>query len=327
MNAQHPVKKHLFGTTGMQVGMLGFGGAEIGFERATDRTVDELLGAALEVGVNVIDTAAMYEGSEEKLGRALRGRRNQFLIFTKCGRSLQPWHNLTGFLLRAHRRVRHAIDLADQYESLDWHPRALERNIEQSLRRLKTDHIDLIQLHSCSEETLRHNEVTKVLHRAREAGKVRHIGYSGEGKAARYAIQCGQFEALQISINIADQEPLDQTVPLAIEHGIGVIAKRPIAEGTWRSIHRPESLHRRAYWERLQELQYDFLRGERAFEIALRFTISVPGVHTAIVGTKDPAHLLQNAEYAAAGFLDQDKFDMIRAKWKQVATPNWIGQI
>src|SRR4029077_6504762 len=86
MNAQHTVKKHLFGTTGMQVGVLGFGGAEIGFERATDRTGDELLGAALEVGVNVIDTAAMYEGSEEKLGRALRGRRNQFLIFTKCGR-------------------------------------------------------------------------------------------------------------------------------------------------------------------------------------------------------------------------------------------------
>lgn len=327
MNAQRAIEKHPFGATGMQVGVLGFGGAEIGFERATDRTVDELLGAALEVGVNVIDTAAMYEGSEEKLGRALLGRRNQFLIFTKCGRFLQPVHSLAGFLLRSHHRLRHSIGQADQYESLDWHPRALRWNIEQSLRRLKTDHLDLIQLHSCSEETLRRDEVIEVLRRARKAGKVLHIGYSGAGEAALYAIRCGQFEALQISINIADQEPLDLAVPLAIEHGTGVIAKHPVADGTWRSIHRPESLHRRAYWERLQELQYDFLRGKRAFEIALRFTISVPGVHTAIVGTKDPAHLLQNAEYAAAGFLDQDKFDMIRAKWKQVATPNWIGQI
>src|SRR5271157_2640653 len=105
MSTQHAIRNHAFGTTGMQVGAIGFGGAEIGFERTNDRTVDALLGAALDVGINVIDTAAMYGDSEEKIGRALLGRRNQVLLFTKCGLYL-PRLSLTGFLLRSHHILR-----------------------------------------------------------------------------------------------------------------------------------------------------------------------------------------------------------------------------
>ena len=79
-----------FGRTGLRVSALGFGAAEIGFENTTDRTVDAILGAAADIGVNVIDTAAMYSDSEEKIGRVLRGRRNQYLFFTKCGRCPPP---------------------------------------------------------------------------------------------------------------------------------------------------------------------------------------------------------------------------------------------
>ncbi|HXA83110.1 MAG TPA: aldo/keto reductase [Methylomirabilota bacterium] len=311
----------------MDVGMLGFGGAEIGFEGASDHTVDALIGTALEFGVNVIDTAAMYADSEEKIGRALQGRRGQFLLFTKCGRFAQPPHHPTGFFLRALCKLRRSTGFADQQESLDWHPRALEWNIEQSLRRLKTDCIDLIQLHSCSVETLRRGDVIEVLLRVREAGKARHIGYSGDGEAASYAIQCGHFEALQISINVADQEPLDLNLPLAIKHGIGVIAKRPIANGLWRGSHSPDAPESQPYWDRLQKLQYEFLRGEHAFETALRFTLSVPGVHTAIEGTTSEAHLRRNIESASAGCLTQDEFDVIRARWKEVARENWVGQM
>jgi aryl-alcohol dehydrogenase-like predicted oxidoreductase len=327
MNLQRSIDRQPFGTTGMHVGMLGFGGAEIGFEGASDHTVDALIGTALEVGINVIDSAAMYADSEEKIGRALQGRRDQFLLFTKCGRFAQPRFSPAGFLLRSQRNLRHSIGCADRHESLDWHPRALAWNVEQSLRRLKTDCIDLIQLHSCSIETLRRGEVIEVLLRVRKAGKARHIGYSGDGEAARYAIQCGHFEALQISINVADQESLDLNLPLAIKHGIGVIAKRPIANGLWGSRHRPEALASQPYWDRLQELQYDFLRGEHAFETALRFTLSVPGVHTAIEGTASEIHLKSNIESASAGCLRQDEFDMIRARWKQVARQNWVGQM
>jgi hypothetical protein len=307
MSAQRTVKKHAFGATGMQVGAVGFGAAEIGYEHVTDRTVDALLGAAMDAVINVIDTAAMYADSEEKIGRALLGRRDRFLLLRTCGACLPTKLSLTGFLLRSHGKLRRSIGLADRYERLDSHPRALQWNIEQSLRRLKTDCLGLIQLHSVSEETLRQGEAIEVLRRARKAGKTRHIGYSSYVKAALYAIQCGQLEALQISINIVDQKPLDLAVPLAIERGMGVIAKRPVANGLWRSIHRPDFIHHQAYWDRLKKLQYDFLQGERAFETALRFTLSVPGAHTATIGTTDPAHVLQNAKYAVAGALDQDE--------------------
>ena len=165
------------------------------------------------------------------------------------------------------------------------------------------------------------------MHRRRhQASKVRYIGYRGDGLAALYAVQCRQFDALETSINIADQEALDLTVPVAIQHGMGVIAKRPIANGLWKSHYRPELVTNHAYGDRLRELQYDFVQDERAFETALRFTLSVSGVHTAIVGTTNPAHLRRDTESAAAGILAKDQFDAIRARWKKVARQDWVGQ-
>jgi aryl-alcohol dehydrogenase-like predicted oxidoreductase len=312
-----------FGNTGMRVSTLGFGAAEIGYEKIPDRVVDAIIGAALDVGMNVIDTAALYKDSEEKIGRALRGRRTRCFIFTKCG-GFPP--RIVRLYERAQRKARRLIGGVNENGSFGWHPRILEWNIENSLRRLKVDCIDLIQLHSCSEETLRRGDVIEALRRARQAGKVRYIGYSGDGSAALYAVQCGQFDALQTSINIADQEAVDLTVPLALKHGIGVIAKRPIANGVWKSPHRPEPFYVHAYWDRLRELSYDFLQGVRGFEVALRFTMSVPGVHTAIVGTTNPTHFRQNADSVAAGILAKDQFDEIRARWKNVAQPDWVGQ-
>ena len=309
-----------FGRTGMQVGVLGFGAGEIGSEHTPYPIVDRLIGQALEAGINVIDTAPIYSDSEEKIGRALQGRRHQFLLFTKCGRHLPRKSTWTGFRVRASSRIRRwarGADLQD-WESLDWLPSTLKRNIEQSLKRLRTDHIDLMQLHSCSEATLRQGDVIEVLQRARQAGQVRHIGYSGDQEAALYAVRCGQFDALQISISIADQEALDLTVPLAHQHGMGVIAKRPIANVLWKS-PRPETPYYQPYWDRLQQLRYDFIQDMRAFEMALRFTLSVPGVQTMIVGTTNPAHFRQNVEFAAAGALEEAQFEAIRTRWKSVA--------
>jgi len=315
-----------FGNTGVEVSVLGLGTAEIGFEEVAERTLDAIFGVAFDMGINVIDTAAMYGDSEEKIGRALRGRRSQCFLCTKCGRYAPSRRSILGFYERAHWQAQRLMRSVDEQESFDWRPHILEWNIDQSLRRLGVDCIDVILLHSCSEETLRRGMVIEVLHRARQAGKVRYIGYSGDGLAALYAIQCRQFDVLETSINIADQEAVDLTVPLAIQHGMGVIAKRPIANGLWKSRHRPEFDGNHAYWDRLRELQYDFLQDGRALETALRFTLSVSGVHTAIVGTANPAHLRQDAESAGAGILAKDQFDAIRARWKKVARPDWVGQ-
>lgn len=315
-----------FGNTGMQVSELGFGTAEIGFEEVADRTLDAIFGVAFDMGINVIDTAAMYGDSEEKIGRALRGRRSQCFLCTKCGRHPPRRRSILGLYERAHWQAQRLMRSVDEHESFDWQPRILEWNIDQSLRRLRVDCIDVILLHSCSEETLRRGVVIEVLLRARQAGKVRYIGYSGDGLAALHAVQCRQFDVLETSISIADQEALDLTVPLAIQNGMGVIAKRPIANGLWKSNHRPEAVTNHAYWDRLRELQYDLLQDGSAFESALRFTLSVSGVHTAIVGTANPAHLRLDAESAEAGILAKDQFDAIRARWKKVARPDWVGQ-
>lgn len=321
------MNRRAFGSTGLEVGALGFGGAEIGFQRTSGSTVDALVGIAIDAGINVIDTAAMYADSEEKIGTALSGRRDQVLLFTKCGRAPPPSHSMPGFRLRAHRRLSRWLGRPSPYDRLQWHPRALKWNIDQSLRRLKTDYIDVLQLHSCEEETLRQGDVIEALAAARSAGKARYIGYTGDGDAALYALRCGHFEAVQTSVNIADQAAMEQTLPLARDRGIGVVAKRPIANGLWRSASRPEVTDHQVYWDRLQQLQYSFMADGRDFEVALRFTLSVPGVHTAIVGTTNAQHLKQNIRYAALGPLENGEFEAIRLQWKRIAKPDWVEQL
>jgi aryl-alcohol dehydrogenase-like predicted oxidoreductase len=308
----------------MQVSVLGLGAAEIGFANTPDRIVDALLGVAFDSGLNVIDTAECYLDSEEKLGRVLEGRRQQCFLFTKCGHAPPP--RSRGLMSRAARKLVRPIARAVGRALPDWHPRLLEQSIERSLRRLKTDWLDLIQLHSCSHEMLRRGEVIEVLQRARQSGKTRYIGYSGDGQGALFAIQSGQFDALETSLNVADQEAFLLTLPLAAEAGLGVIVKRPVANAVWNNASRPDNSYHHAYWDRLQALHYDFLRQPAGLATALRFTLSAPGVHTALVGTTNPEHLRENIGFAAQGPLEGPRIEAIHARWKQVAGPDWIGQ-
>ena len=289
----------------MDVSVLGFGGSEIGYEHASPETVAELLNSALDAGLNVIDTAECYHNSEELIGHAVSDRRKEFYLFTKCG--------------HPHGFGEHA----------DWSKDSILKSIERSLDRLKTDRLDLVQLHSCSESELRTGEAIDALQTARERGYTRYIGYSGDGQAARFAVETGAFDTLQTSINIADQEAIDLTVPIAREKQMGVIAKRPIANAAWKTGHRPIDSYHHEYWERLRKLNYDFLYGdlEKSISIALRFTLSVPGVHTAIVGTKNPERWKQNAKLLEEGPLEETMFHKIRERWEECAPRTWIGQI
>jgi aryl-alcohol dehydrogenase-like predicted oxidoreductase len=203
----------------------------------------------------------------------------------------------------------------------------LEQSIDRSLKRLKTDHVDLVQLHSCGRDMLEQGDVIAVLQRARDAGKTRYIGYSGDRDAAVYAIECGAFDSLQTSISIADQEPLTLTVPKALERKMGVIAKRPIANAVWKNAENPGG-YPEEYWKRLQALDYAFLKKsmDEAVSVALRFTLGAPGVHTAIVGTKNPQRWVANARLLQEGPLPQEQIEEIRARWSEVAAGDWAGQ-
>ncbi|MBI2156507.1 MAG: aldo/keto reductase, partial [Candidatus Rokubacteria bacterium] len=255
-------------------------------------------------GLNLIDTAECYEDSEALIGRALGARRRDVFLLTKCGH-------------------------AGGWARPDWRPAALLASVERSLRRLATDHLDLIQLHSCSLAVLRRGDAIAALERARERGWARYIGYSGDGAAARYAIECGRFDTLQTSISLADQEALTLTLPLARARRMGVIAKRPLANVAWRHARKPAEPYEQDYWARLRALDYPFLRGapDVAVAAALRFTLSAPGVHTAIVGTTKPERWQQNAALLRAGALPVEEFERIRARWREVAGASWVGQV
>jgi aryl-alcohol dehydrogenase-like predicted oxidoreductase len=298
------MEQRAFGKTDMRVSVLGFGGAEIGFEGVSPDTVSKLLNSALDAGLNVIDTAECYVNSEELIGQAIAGRRGDFHLFAKCGHP-------------------------EGMPSEDWRPASILQSIERSLRRLRTDRVDLVQLHSCSEAELRQGDVILALQDARRRGYTRYIGYSGDGGAARYAALCGQFDSLQTSVSIADQEAIDLTLPLARERNMGVIAKRPLANVVWRHSQKPPSAYHHAYWERVRKLDYDFLRGEakEAVATALRFTLSVPGVDPAIVGTTRPGRWRENAALLAAGPLPSGEFERIRARWRALADASWVGQV
>jgi aryl-alcohol dehydrogenase-like predicted oxidoreductase len=249
----------------MRVSLLGFGGAEIGYGHAPQATGDQLVGEALDAGLYVIDTAECYFTSEALLGYAVAHRRHEVYLLTQG---------------------EHAAGLALP----DWHPRLLGQALERSWQRLRTDYVDVVQLHSGSTAVLHHGEVIEVLQRAREAGKTRDLGDSGDGAAARDAVACGAFETLQTSINIADQEALELTVPLATAGGMGVIAQRPVANMAWKYRQRPADPYVQPYGEGLRQLDYAFLRQPRGdtVGIALRFPLRLEGVHTAIVGRTQP---------------------------------------
>lgn len=297
------MERRKYGNTDMTVSVLGFGGSEIGFQNADPALVDRLLGSALDAGLNVIDTAECYKNSEELIGRTVRHRRNDYYLFTKCGHAS-------------------GLDLPH------WDPAMLEMSIDRSLKRLGTDHIDLIHLHSCSEEILRRGDVIEVLERAKQQGKTRYIGYSGDHTAARYAVKTGRFDSLMISFNIADQEALDEIIPEAEARGMGVVVKRPVANVAWRHAAEPDpKAYEHAYWLRLQELAYPFLQASMPDAVghALRYSLAASGVHTAIVGTAKPERWEENARLLQAGNLSKDEFDAIRDRWKQVAKADWIG--
>ncbi|MBI3630445.1 MAG: aldo/keto reductase [Candidatus Rokubacteria bacterium] len=298
------MERRRLGGTDIVASVLGFGGSEIGYQRVGARTVARLLGSALDAGLNVIDTAECYADSEALIGRAIGARRREFYLFTKC------WH-------------------ARGWSRPDWRSASLFASIERSLRRLETDYLDLIQLHSCSLAELQKGDAIAALERARERGWARYIGYSGDGEAARYAVECGRFDTLQTSVNIADQEALDLTLPQARARPMGVIAKRPLANVAWRYARKPAEAYYQTYWSRLRTLDYPFLRdaSDTAVTTALRFTLGVPGVHTAIVGTTKPERWQQNAASLEAGAMPADGLDRIRARWREVADASWVGQV
>ncbi len=305
-------QRHAFGSTGLHVSPLGFGGAPIGLLEAEKDAVRQVLSSLLDAGVSVIDTAAMYRGSEAMIGETIGDRREEFVLVSKCG---------------------HQIEESD---AEPWSPPLIRASVERSLRRLRTDRIDVMLLHSCDLPTLQKGEALGELARLREEGKIRFAGYSGDNEAAAWAVRQPEVRVLQTSINLCDQNNIDHVMPAAREHEVGVIAKRPIANAAWKDAEQYERYreYARPYVERFRAmgLSLELLGAEGEPksvwpELALRFTLSVPGVHTAIVGTTRPDRLPANLAAVGQGPLPEQLYEKIRSAFRNAeGSTEWEGK-
>ncbi|PTY03743.1 aldo/keto reductase [Opitutaceae bacterium EW11] len=278
------MRRHRFGKTGLSVTELGFGGAPIGTLQTAEQDVGAVVNALLDAGVDVIDTAAIYGGSEEAIGRTVAHRRSEFVLISKCG---QAFPDLPGEA---------------------WSAQLISATIDRALKRLRTDYLDVMLLHSCDLDVLRRGDALGAVAKARQSGKVRFVGYSGDNEAAAYAVTLPEVAVLETSVNLCDQANIDRVLPLAREHDVGVIAKRPLANTAWRN---PQELfgfyqeYARPYHERFLAMQLTaeslgFTDADWP-EIALRFTLSQPDVSTAIIGTTKRANAGRNLELVRKG--------------------------
>ncbi|GAC1377440.1 MAG: aldo/keto reductase [Pseudarthrobacter sp.] len=283
--------KRPFGDTGLTVSVVGLGAGQVGESDVTETEAGEVLNGALDLGVTLIDTAASYGLSEERIGRHLGGRRDEFVLSTKGGPKIDGQR--------------------------DWSSGSVLASIEQSLRLTRSERIDIFYLHSCPIEILRRGDLQDTLDQALAAGKIGVAGYSGDNEPLAFAVDSGRFGAVETSVNVADQWNLRNVLGKRPE--LGVIAKRPIANAPWRFADRPTGNYAELYWERLQELDLD--PGDMDWaEFALRFTVYAPGVHTAIVGTAKLAHLRQNITAASGGPLPTGALANIDHAWRAVGS-------
>jgi len=207
-----------FGSTGLEVSVLGFGGAPIGFLEAEQRQVTALLNTLLDEGVNLLDTAMLYMGSEELIGKAVSHRRDEFVLVTKCVNPMDP-------------------------SPAAWSADAVAQAVDQALVRLRTDHLDVMLLHSCGLDTLEQGDALGALVRARQAGKIRFAGYSGDNETLAYAAALPDVAVIETSLNICDQANLASGLPKAKERELGVIAKRPLANAAWKDLSEQQGMY------------------------------------------------------------------------------------
>ena len=308
------MQKTVLGKTGLQVSSLGFGAAPVGYLDTESDTVAEVLNALLDAGVNLIDTCACYPHSEELISEAVGHRRAEYTLVSKCGHQVG---GLTG---------------------QEWSPELLTQTVERSLKRLHTDHLDIMLLHSCGLSVLQQGDALETLVKAQAAGKIRFVGYSGDNKAAVYTSMLADVAVIETSINICDQVNIDAVLPKAGQNQIGILAKRPVANAAWKDLSQQPGLYKsyaKPYTERLSamgivpaDLGFDGEPDALWPRIALRFTLAQSGVHCALVGTTNLCNATENVSIVAEGPLDNEAVHKIRQAFQSAqseAGEDWPG--
>jgi aryl-alcohol dehydrogenase-like predicted oxidoreductase len=289
--------KKTLGRTGLQVTQLGYGSMGLrgprtwGVRVIGESDAEAFLNRVLDSGINFIDTSPDYGLSEERIGKYIGARRSEFYLATKCG-CVYTQHD-------DRLEIEHV-----------WKKGVIERNLETSLKRLRTDHIDVLQFHGGDAETLQRDGLIELLLSFREQGLVRFIGASSSLPNLPGLIALGVFDTFQIPYSCLAPEH-HELIAQAAEAGAGIILRGGIAQGgPDAEIQRPAL---NDVWSRAK-LDDVLPANMSRTEVILRYTLTHPHCHTTIVGTCNSEHLAENLAAAARGPLSAELHAEIAAR-------------
>lgn len=289
------------GRTGFNVSEISLGTVEIGMpygiaENGNVAVPDEssagrLLNHALDIGVNFIDTARAYGESEAIIGRALQNRRQEYFLTSK--------------VVSPHGQSSEVAQVRDLTTA----------SVQESLRLLQTDYIDLMMIHCRATEILPDQTVFETLLGFKEAGHIRKIGASVYGEEAPLAaINHGGFDCLQIAYSVLDRRLESRVFPLAEDMDVGLVARSVLLKGALsdRYRHLPAALA--GLKTRVQQLETLASRQDMTLpELAYRYVISQKMPQTALVGTASIEELEQVIRFAESGPLSDDQITALRS--------------
>lgn len=276
------MEKRQLGKDGDHVSVIGFGAWPIGGAMGA---VDEgaaisTVHAVLDHGITLIDTAQSYRVSEAIIGKALQdGRRNQVFLATKVSR--------------------------------DYSPDAIRRAMENSLRALQTDHVDLYQIHGWNPQ-YPVDDSMEMMERLRQEGKTRYIGVSNFNvEQMELAAQTASFHSLQPRYSLLDREIETETVPYCEAHGIGILPYSPLAKGLLTGKYTPdhqfsaddersgmtrfqgEEFRRNlGTAEKLQSIAQE--RNLTLIQLAIGWQLRLSGITCVLVGAKTPEQIAEH---------------------------------
>ena len=294
------MRRATLGRTGLNVTQLGFGAAfrpgAGGNRRIPDDIAEKVLGAVLDEGIDLIDTAPDYRSSEEQIGRDISGRRDEYFLATKCGCDPTDKGGQGGHI---------------------WTRDQLLKNIEGSLKRLKTDHVDVLQLHNPGGEGVSLQELIETLREIQSQGMTRFIGASQTLPLLEEYVATGAFDTFQIPYSCLEPQH-NEAIIRAAEAGAGIIIRGGIGLGGPDADlleNVPVDVWKQAALQELCDTM-------KPAELILRYTITHPACHTTIVGTRSVEHLKENVAAATRGPLPDDLYEEVR---RRVAVA--IGQL
>lgn len=302
----HDMKYRRLGSTNLRVSVVGIGtwqfGGEWGKNFAQDE-VDAMFRRGKELGINLIDTAECYgdHTSEALVGRAIERDRGDWIVATKFG------HRFHGHMNRTDERT--AADAVKQ--------------LEASLRALRTDYVDILQYHSIRNEEFDNEELQQTLVKLKQQGKVRHIGNSISPNTNTHqtdASQRAQVEVIQVVYNRLDRKPEDEVFASCMRQNLGVLARVPLASGLLSGKYKPGARfgssdvragrNPEALDAMLQEVEQiartEVPSGVNMATWALAWCLRHPAVTSVIPGCKDVAQVESNAAAAELDVVRDD---------------------